>query len=88
LQELKILKCNLSNIKKNETFENKTISMDILEKDSPKNVTFDHDYNFDYNLSQYSKEVVIYISGFIAKKLLVTIQCEDCSSVIAGTKKM
>lgn len=33
-----------------------------------------------------SKEVVIYISGFVAKKLS-TIQCTDCSSAVVGSKE-
>lgn len=36
---------------------------------------------------QYSKNVVIYISSFVAKKLLLKVQCEDCSSAIVGTKE-
>lgn len=47
---------------------------------------FDYDYVFNFNLSQYSKEVVIYISGFAAKKIFSIILCTDCSSAVIGSK--
>lgn len=47
---------------------------------------FDHDYVFNFNLSQYSKEVVIHISGFVAKKIFSIILCTDCSSAVIGSK--
>jgi len=57
LQDINILKCssNTSNkINMNDTNNN---ILNKTSKNFEENVTFDHDYVFNYNLSQYSKEM-------------------------------
>jgi len=50
----------------------------------------DHDYLFrnnQLNFSQFIYECVIYISGFVVKKLLIQIKCEICATVLVGSKQ-
>lgn len=85
LQYINILKCSsTSNKKKTDNTDKNVVTEKLIT--FGENSHFDHDYVFHSNLSQYSKEIVIYISGFIAKTLLCTLTCETCSSTIAGTK--
>lgn len=42
----------------------------------------DHDYIVQPHLSQFSKQVVIYVSGFVA--LLKLLKCEICSFALTG----
>lgn len=51
LQKINILKCSLNVYDKKLNSKNKAFSMENLEKNLLKNVTFDHDYDFCYNLS-------------------------------------
>lgn len=86
LQSINILHCSSNIYKtKHKDSNNKSALTTNLEKMYSETVECDHDYVFNYNLSQYSKEIVIYISGFVAKKLS-TIQCTDCSSAVVGSK--
>lgn len=60
-------------LKYNSTCNNKIINIIVLTEsieDSLENINFNYNYVFDSDLSQYSKEIIIYISGFVAKKLL------------------
>jgi len=41
----------------------------------------DHDYICNqnmYNISDFSKEVIIYVAGYVVYKLLLTINCDAC----------
>jgi len=53
-----------------------------------ENIDHDHDYFFtNTTLSQYSEEVIIYIAGFVSRKLGNTLACEFCVGVLFGQKK-
>ncbi|CAI6354154.1 unnamed protein product [Macrosiphum euphorbiae] len=50
----------------------------------------DHDYlytNNHFNFNQFVNECVIYISGFVVKKLLIQIKCEMCATALVGSKQ-
>lgn len=52
------------------------------------NFLTEHDYAFNFNsLSQYSMEVIKYISGFVSYKLGNKLQCEHCISQLYGEKE-
>lgn len=46
----------------------------------------DHDYIFDNSLSMFTREIVIYLSGFIDHKLSSKIKSDVCISVLHGDK--
>lgn len=52
-------------------------------------VTHDHCYDIPVTcfeqLSKYVTNVVVYISGFIVRKLLKTIYCAECANSLSGT---
>lgn len=66
-------------------------SLGFLEKtfgNDAKNINHDHDYFFtNTTLSQYSEEVVIYIAGFVSRKLGRSLACESCVGVLFGHKE-
>jgi len=86
LQNINILKCTSNTNKKITDHKNESVLTSLKESNS-ENITFDHDYVFHSNLSQYSKEIVIYISGFVAKKVLSKARCTECSSAVVGSKE-
>jgi len=48
----------------------------------------DHDYIFTQNItSNFSKEVTIYIAGFVVHKLSSTINCETCLHSLCSNNK-
>lgn len=77
LENINILKCSSNTCNKNNNKTNENV-LNKISKDFEKNITFDHDYVFNYNISQYSKEIVIWINGFVSKKLIMNlIKCEE-----------
>jgi len=46
----------------------------------------DHEYIFDNSLSMFTREIVIYLSGFIVHKLNSKIKCDVCISALHGDK--
>lgn len=65
----------------------------LIDKDNLKNIdTFimDHDYigiNSEYAVSQFTKEVIIYISGFVVYKLTNILKCETCKIALVSVEK-
>lgn len=48
----------------------------------------DHDYLTDPSrLTEFSKQVIVYIAGFVVSKLEKEIQCDDCISAIISVEK-
>lgn len=51
----------------------------------------DHDYILSnqntYNFSNFTKEIIIYIAGFVAHKLSSTIHCETCLQSLCSSNK-
>lgn len=50
----------------------------------------DHDYICNqslYNFSDFSKEVIIYIAGFVVHKLLSTINCDSCQQALCSKNR-
>jgi len=59
----------------------------IQEVDSYIN---DHDYIYTqnmYNFSSFSKEIIIYIAGFVVHKLSSTIKCDKCLKSLCSNDK-
>lgn len=50
--------------------------------------TFINNSISEKNLSSFSEEIVVYIAGFVAFKLSRTLRCEECVSLLHGTKKI
>lgn len=90
LEEISILTCNSTVSKKLE----KTVVNDESYITSYRNQYFknsaltDHDYVYDYNISKFAKNVVVYISGFICKKLNNKFKCQECLSELTTQKEM
>lgn len=50
----------------------------------------DHDYivsNSDYSFSYFSKEVIIYVAGFVVHKHTNTLKCNTCKYALCATDK-
>lgn len=48
----------------------------------------DHDYFFtNMRLSQYCEEIIIYIAGFVSRKLAKSLACESCVGALFGLKE-
>lgn len=64
------------------------VSQDILN--SINSFIMDHDYidmNHDYSFSLFTKEVIIYVSGFVVYKLSNSLKCEPCKLALISKDK-
>lgn len=65
----------------------------IIDENNVENINsfiMDHDYignNSEYSISQFSKEIIIYIAGFVVYKLSNSLKCEECKRALAAVKK-
>lgn len=89
LEEISILTCNSTVSKKPE----KTIVNDETIKPAAEisisinSALTDHSYVNDYNLSEFATNIVIYISGFVCKKLNSKLKCQECLSKLTTQKE-
>lgn len=83
-----------------KTINNSTNSHDtdsILSEENVQEVDSyinDHDYIYTqniyiniYNFSNFSKEIIIYIAGFVVHKLSSTIKCDKCLKALCSNDK-
>lgn len=95
LSQINILNCPSSKQKVEDQINNScSSSLGFLEKtfkdkNTEKiNYIYDHEYFFtNTTLSQYCKEVIIYIAGFISRKLGRSLACEFCVGALFGNKE-
>ena len=65
----------------------------IMEEENLQNINsfiMDHDYivsHSDYSFSYFSKEVIIYVAGFVVHKLTNTLKCITCKYALCATDK-
>jgi len=85
LENIKILNYSSSDPVKminNSTF-NHNVDLDSIEENikDVNNFIHDHDYLCNpnsYNFSNFTKEIIIYIAGFVVHKLSSTVHCQTC----------
>jgi len=91
LSQINILNCLSSKQKPEDQINNSCSSVSFLEKTfkdkEVENIDHDHDYFSANTLSQYCKEVVIYIAGFVSRKLGKSLACESCVGALFGNKE-
>jgi len=93
LSQINILNCLRSKQKPEDQINNScSSSVGFLEKTfkdkEVENIDHDHDYfSANTTLSQYCKEVVIYIAGFVSRKLGKSLACESCVGALFGNKE-
>ncbi|CAI6375743.1 unnamed protein product [Macrosiphum euphorbiae] len=65
----------------------------IIQEENLRSINsfiLDHDYigsHSDYSFSNFSKEVIIYISGFVVHKLTNVLKCDTCKDALCATDK-
>jgi len=65
----------------------------IIQEDNIQNINsfiMDHDYigvNSNYSFSNFSKEIIIYISGFTVYKLTNILKCDICKEALCATDR-
>jgi len=65
----------------------------IVEEENLQNINsfiMDHDYivsHSDYSFSYFSKEVIIYVAGFVVHKLTNSLKCNTCKYALCATDK-
>lgn len=83
LDDIRIL--HTSQPKYIETINNTSQKAKLLsenELESTEIEYFDHDYVFSPNLSDFSEMIVVYIAGFVVRKLKKNILCELCCKAL------
>lgn len=93
LDDLNILTCNRPVTKINET-RNKILDIDSIEGTDMDDtnvieVPEGHDYSYigQSVLTQFSKEIITYIAGFVVTKLAKLIKCGDCQVALLSEDK-
>lgn len=89
LQQINILNCDL--IKKGlvELINDSNIIYNAPEEEEVQITDSDHEYTLfcsSKSLSDFSEHVVVYISGFVAKKIGSLLKCEKCVGTLFGLK--
>lgn len=93
LSQINILNCLSSKQKPEDQINNScSSSVGFLEKTfkdkEVENIDHDHDYfSANTTLSQYCKEVVIYIAGFVSRILGKSLACESCVGALFDNKE-
>lgn len=65
----------------------------VVQEENLKSINsfiLDHDYigsQSNYSFSNFSKEIIIYISGFVVHKLTNVLKCESCKDALCATNK-
>lgn len=91
LDDLNILTCNKPVTKINET-RNRLLYIDHMEDTDMEGTSIvevpeGHDYIGQSELTQFSREIVTYIAGFVVTKLTKLIKCDDCQLVLLSEDK-
>lgn len=89
LEEISILTCNSTvNKKPEKTIVNNENTKPAVKTSISTNCALtDHNYIYDYNISEFAKNIVVYISGFVCKKLNDKLKCQECSSELITQKE-
>jgi len=89
LEKIRILTCTSTVRKKSEkTIVNDESIKPVAETSiSINDVLTDHSYVYDYNISEFAKNIVVYIGGFICKKLNSKLKCQECLSKLITKKE-
>lgn len=89
LESINILTCNMTSIcRKLNSRRSKLLSM--TEDLDPEDMVFELPVHHDYvgiELTEFSKDITIYIAGYITKNLKSVIKCEECLSAIVSHEK-
>lgn len=90
LQQLSILNCELVPKRPVELINESNVIYNDNETANDISDFDDHNYTIlcaTSNLSNFAEEIVVYIAGFIAKKLGSLIKCERCVGTLYGTQE-
>jgi len=65
----------------------------IIQEENLRSINsfiLDHDYigsDINYSFSNFSKEIIIYISGFVDHKLTNMLKCDTCKDALCASYK-
>ena len=89
LMELNILTCTKPEVAINNTTDHNRMTEDQPSLESDLVVPNDHDYLADpTRLTEFSRNVIIYIAGFVIKALEGQIKCQQCFSALQSSEKL
>jgi len=68
-------------------------SSDLIDEEIEQDISafiMDHDYigsHSSYSFSNFSKEIIVYISGFVVHKLTNVLKCDVCKHALCAAEK-
>jgi len=85
LEDIPVLNCSKVNDPVT-AINNSNCILNVTVELEPEEYIFETDGFHLNNLSQFSKEVSLYIAGFVSHKLLTKIKCDVCNGALFGNK--
>ncbi|CAG4948590.1 unnamed protein product [Colias eurytheme] len=90
LDNINILTCNSNSIcRKINSSRERILAMndESLDVDSIVDLPEGHDYIGNFELSEFSKEAITYIAGYVVRNLKKIIKCDECLGAIFAIEK-